>query len=152
MARFLKFHIVSFILKGYSYSNALDCIPPRNASTRIISIQKPRHVSTVQQSLFARSKRKKFLCKNHLKIGCSNYIKNFVEKSCFFKASKRLFLKSYAKESSLYGAISHVLYFRKPPGSLRSSHNFCCFQNRYGAKLLVRNMPILIPLFLLIFS
>ena len=65
-------------------------------------------------------KGRNFLCKNHLKIGCSNYIKNFVEKPCFFKASKRLFLKSYAKENSLYGAISCVLHFMQAPGqSLR---------------------------------
>lgn len=29
----------------------------------------------------------------------------------------------------------------KPPGSLCDSHNFCYFRNRYGAKLLARNMP-----------
>ena len=87
-----------------------------SVANRIISIQKPRHVSTAQQSTLARSKRKKFLCKNRLKIWCSNYIKNFVEMYCFFNAYKRLSLKSYAKESSLYGAISRVLYFRNSPG------------------------------------
>ena len=149
MARFSKFYVVSFVLNDYCYSSTFECIPSRTASYpfKNHAMSQPCNNPSLHVQ-----KGRNFLCKNHLKIGCSNYIKNFVEKSCFFKVSKRLFLKSYAKESSLYGAISHVLYFRKPPGSLRSSHNFCCFQNRYGAKLLVRNMPILIPLFLLIFS
>ena len=60
-------------------------------------------------------KGRNFLCKNRLKIWCSNYIKKFVEMSCFFNAYKRLSLKSYAKESSQYGAISHVFNFRKLP-------------------------------------
>ena len=61
-------------------------------------------------------KGRNFLCKNRLKIGRSNYIKNLAEKSCFFKAYRRLSLKIYAKESSLCGAISYVFHFRKSPG------------------------------------
>ena len=51
-------------------------------------------------------------------------MKIFVEKACLFKAYKPLSLKSYAKESSLYVANSHVLRFFNSPGSLRHSHNF----------------------------
>ena len=87
-----------------------------SVANRIMSIQKPRHVSTAQQSHSHIQKGRNFLCKNRLKFGCSNYIKIFVKKSCFFKAYKRLSLKSYAKESSLYGAISPVLYFCNSPG------------------------------------
>ena len=42
-------------------------------------------------------------------------------------------------------------FFPSAPGSLRNSHNFCFFPNRYGAKLLIRKCLILIPLFLLKF-
>ena len=150
MARFSIFHIVSFVLNGYCYSSTLDCIPSRTASYpfKNHAMSQPHNNPPLHVQ-----KRRNFLCKNRLKIGCSNYIKIFVEKPCFFNAYKRLSLKSYAKESSQYGAISHVLRFRNsPPGSLRNSHNLCYFQNLYGAKLLVRISPILILFFLLIFS
>ena len=142
MARFAKFFVVSFVLDGYCYTNALDCIPSRNFSNHIISIQKPRHVSTAQQSPLHVQKGIIFLCKIRIKIGCSNYIKMFVSKPCFFKAFKRLLLKIYAKESSLYGAISRVLRFTQVPRAVFAIHTiFCCFRNRYGTKLLVRNIP-----------
>ena len=113
MARFLNFHVVSFILNGYCYSSALICILSRTVSYPFKSHAMSQPCNNPSLHV---QKGRNFLCKNHLKIGCSNYIKNFVEKSCFFKAFKRLLLKIYAKESSLYGAISHVLYFRNSPG------------------------------------
>ena len=121
MARFSKFYVVSFVLNDYCYSSTFECIPSRTASYpfKNHAMSQPCNNPSLHVQ-----KGRNFLCKNHLKIGCSNYIKNFVEKSCFFKASKRLFLKSYAKESSLYGANSHVLRFFNSPGSLRHSHIF----------------------------
>ena len=74
-------------------------------------------------------KERNFLCKNRLKIGCSNYIKNLAEKSCFFKAYRRLSLKIYAKESNLYGAISCVLHFTQVPRAVFAIHTiFAAFR------------------------
>ena len=119
MARFSIFHIVSFVLNGYCYSSTLDCIPSRTASYpfKNHAMSQPHNNPPLHVQ-----KRRNFLCKNRLKIGCSNYIKIFVEKPCFFNAYKRLSLKSYAKESSQYGAISHVLRFRNSPRAVFAIH------------------------------
>ena len=97
-------------------------------------------------------KGRNFLCKNRLKIWCSNYIKKFVEMSCFFNAYKRLSLKSYAKESSQYGAISHVFNFRKPPAVFAIHTIFAVLKIGMERNCLQEICPILISLFLLNFS
>ena len=141
MARFAKFFVVSFVLDGYCYTNALDCIPSRNFSNHIISIQKPRHVSTAQQSPLHVQKGIIFLCKIRIKIGCSNYIKMFVSKPCFFKAFKRLLLKIYAKESSLYGAISCVLHFMQAPGQSLRFTQFLLLSESVWSEIAYTKMP-----------
>ena len=78
-------------------------------------------------------------------------MKIFVEKACLFKAYKPLSLKSYAKESSLYGAILYVFHFRKSPGQSLRFTQFLLLSESVWAKLLIRKCLILIPLFLLKF-
>ena len=108
------------IVAPYDFPIALFGLSPSNIQkTWVFSIEnrlrKIRQVSTAQQFPLHVQKGINFLCKNRLKIGRSNYIKNLAEKSCFFKAHRRLSLKIYAKESSLYGAISCVLHFMQAP-------------------------------------
>ena len=62
-------------------------------------------------------------------------MKIFVEKACLFKAYRRLSLKIYAKESSLYGAISRVLHFMQVLGQ---SSPFTQFFAAFGIGM-VRN-------------
>ena len=124
MARFSKFYVVSFVLNDYCYSSTFACIPSRTASYpfKNHAMSQPCNNPSLHVQ-----KGRNFLCKNRLKIGRSNYIKNLAEKSCFFNAYKLLLLKSYAKESSLCGAISCVLHFMQAPGQSLQFTQFLLF-------------------------
>ena len=67
-------------------------------------------------------------------------MKIFVEKACLFKAYKPLSLKSYAKESSLYGAISRVLHFTQVPRAVFTFYTtFCDFKMSIKQNCLYEN-------------
>jgi len=69
-------------------------------------------------------------------------MKIFVEKACLFTRHTSDYRSKVTPKRAVYMAQIRTFSAFSTPRAVFAIHTiFCCFRNRYGAKLLVRNIP-----------
>ena len=138
MARFSIFHIVSFVLNGYCYSSTLDCIPSRTASYpfKNHAMSQPHNNPPLHVQ-----KRRNFLCKNRLKIGCSNYIKISWKSLVFSMHTSGYLSKVTPKRAVNMAQFRTFSDFATPPGQSSQFTQPLLFSESVWSEIACKNIP-----------